>query len=306
MDAGTKVTAQTVHFLEGLRHPPALPPAVGQTSRLFSGGGLIWKKGHSAGDWNVLRFYTMVPEPAKQPGRIAPTSAELARAWLVHMYTGLGAVLAFVAGYGIIHGNDRLALGALFIATLVDATDGVLARAARVKQVLPHIDGGHIDDIVDYMTFVLLPMLLLEAAGGLYFAMTFPVVAIVLLSSLYGFIAPDAKTDDHFFTGFPSYWNIVVLYLLLFRVPPGVNALVLLVLSALVFVRIGWVYPSRTATLQRTTVVLGGIWTLLIGAIIWMWPGPPRWMAIASLVFPVYYLVLSLVLHSRRGAVAAR
>ena len=60
------------------------------------------------------------------------------------------------------------------------------------------------------------------------------------------------RSSDHFFTGFPSYWNIVVLYLLLFRVPPGVNAVVLLVLSALVFVRIGYVYPSRTPTLQRT------------------------------------------------------
>jgi phosphatidylcholine synthase len=66
------------------------------------------------------------------------------------------------------------------------------------------------------------------------------------------------------------------------------------------------VYPSRTETLQRTTLALGAIWTLLIGAIIWMWPSPPRAIAIASLVFPVYYLVLSLVLHSRRRPVAAR
>jgi phosphatidylcholine synthase len=254
----------------------------------------------------VFRFYTMGSEPAKHLGRIRSTAAERRRAWRVHLYTGLGAVLAFVAGYGVVHGLDRLALGALFVAALVDATDGVLARRARVKQVLPEIDGGRIDDIVDYMTFVLIPMLLLEAAGGLYFAAVFPVVSIVLLSSLYGFVAPDAKTEDHFFTGFPSYWNVVVLYLLLFRVPPGINAIILLVLSALVFVRIGWIYPSRTATLQRTTLLLGGIWTLLIASIIWMWPSPPRWMAIASLVFPVYYLVLSLVLHGRRAPAAVR
>jgi phosphatidylcholine synthase len=248
----------------------------------------------------------MPPDAAKQPGRIVPTAADRRRAWAVHAYTGLGAVLAFLAGWAVVHGYDRLALGALFTATLVDATDGVLARRARVKDVLPGIDGGRIDDIVDYMTFVLIPMLLLEAAGGLYAAAVFPVVSIVLLSSLYGFVAPDAKTADHFFTGFPSYWNIVVLYLLLFDVPPAVNAVILLVLSALVFVRIGWVYPSRTAALQRTTLALGAVWTLLLAAIIWMWPSPPRWMAIASLVFPVYYLVLSLVLHSRRAPVAIR
>lgn len=264
------------------------------------------KKGHSAGDGNVLRFYTMAPNQAKHPSRIAPTAAERRRAWRVHAYTGTGAILAFVAAWGVVHGSDRLALAALFVATIVDGTDGMLARRARVKEVLPEIDGGRIDDIVDYMTFVLVPMLILEAAGGLYFATVFPVVSVVLLSSLYGFVAPDAKSDDHFFTGFPSYWNIVVLYLLLFKVPPAVNAIVLLALSALVFVRIGYVYPSRTETLQRTTLALGAIWTVLIAVIIWMWPSPPRFIAIASLAFPVYYVVLSLVLHARRRAVTAR
>src|SRR5688572_14124789 len=201
----------------------------------------------------------MTPDPAKYPSRIRATAAERRRAWLVHAFTGSGAILAFVSGWGIIHGSDRLALAALFVATIVDGVDGMFARRARVKEVLPEIDGARIDDIVDYMTFVLLPMLLLEAAGGLYAVAVLPVVSIVLLSSLYGFVSPDAKTDDHFFTGFPSYWNIVVLYLLLFRVPPGINAVILLVLSALVFVRIGWIYPSRTATLQRTTLALGAV-----------------------------------------------
>jgi phosphatidylcholine synthase len=234
--------------------------------------------------------------PTKQPGRIA---------WLVHAYTGLGAVLAFLAAWAVVHGYDRMALATLFVATLVDGTDGMLARWARVKEVLPEIDGGRIDDIVDYMTFVLVPMLLLEAAGGLRSPAFVPVVAVVLLSSLYGFVAPDAKSSDHFFTGFPSYWNIVVFYLLLFRVPPGVNAAILLALSALVFVRIGYVYPSRTPTLRSVTLTLGAVWTGALGAIIWLWPSPPTWLAIGSLLFPVYYVVLSLVLHVRRPAVAA-
>jgi phosphatidylcholine synthase len=239
--------------------------------------------------------------PTKQPGHIQVTAAERRRAWLVHAYTGSGAVLAFAAGWGVVHGYDRVALGAMFTATIVDASDGMLARRARVKDVLPEVDGGRIDDIVDYMTFVLMPLLLLEAAGGLYLWTVIPVVSAVMLSSLYGFVAPDAKTADHFFTGFPSYWNIVVLYLLLFRVTPGWNAVILLALSALVFVRIGYVYPSRTPTLFKTTLALGGLWTIGIGAIIWLWPAPPRWLAIGSLAFPVYYLVLSLVLHARRA-----
>ena len=250
----------------------------------------------------MLRFYTMQPDTAK-PSRMADGS-ELRRAWFVHAYTATGAVLAFIGAWAVVHGSDRLALGSMFVATLVDATDGALARRARVKDVLPDVDGARIDDIVDYLTFVFLPMLLLEAAGGLYQSVAFPVIAIVLLSSMYGFVAPDAKSADNFFTGFPSYWNIVVLYLLLFRVPPSANAVVLLALSGLVFVRIGYVYPSRTPTLRTLTLSLGAAWAVAVAAIIWLWPSPPHWMAIASLAFPVYYTVLSFVLHARRRSVA--
>jgi phosphatidylcholine synthase len=166
--------------------------------------------------------------------------------------------------------------------------------------VLPAVDGARIDDIVDYITFVFLPLLLLVASGGLYLWTVFPVALLVLVSSMFGFVAPDAKTSDHFFTGFPSYWNIVVLYLMVFATPPGVNAAVLLVLSALVFVRVGYVYPSRTPVLRRLTLFLGAAWAVAVAAIIAMWPSPPRSLAIASLAFPVYYVVLSVILQRRR------
>ena len=47
----------------------------------------------------------------------------------------------------------------------------------------------------------------------------------MLLSSGYGFNREDAKTSDHFFTGFPSYWNIVVFYLFVMHASQMVNAI---------------------------------------------------------------------------------
>lgn len=220
-------------------------------------------------------------------------------AWLVHFYTASGVVLAFVGAWAILHADVRTAFASMLIATIIDATDGALARLAKVREALPEIDGARIDDIVDYITFVFLPMLLLDASGGLgRFGLA--VVAVVLLSSMYGFIAPDAKTADAFFTGFPSYWNIVVLYLLMFHVPAAWNVAVLLVLSGMIFVRIRYVYPTRTPSLRPLTLALSAVWTVMVAAIIAMWPSPPSWLAIGSLAFPVYYLVLSLWLNVRR------
>ena len=219
---------------------------------------------------------------------------------MVHAYTASGAVLALAMTTSIINGRVRLAFLLMIVATVVDGTDGVLARRARVKEMAPELDGARLDDIVDYLTFVFVPALLLIRAGLLPRGLDLPVAAAMLLSSAYGFSAVDAKTEDYFFTGFPSYWNIAALYLYVGHLPAAVNAGILLLLSALVFVRIGYVYPTRTPVLRGLTIALCVLWTVMIGATVAMLPNPPAPLVAASLMFPIYYAVLSFVLNARR------
>jgi phosphatidylcholine synthase len=221
-------------------------------------------------------------------------------AWLVHFYTASGALAAFFGTLAVVDNRFRDAFLWMAFATLVDATDGVFARLAHVKRVLPGFDGARLDDIVDYLTFVFLPALLLQQSGVLPDGWGLAVTSIVLLSSAYGFASIDAKTEDSFFTGFPSYWNIVALYLHAARLPALVNAGILLVLSALVFVRIGYVYPSRTPTLRLVTIAFGTLWGASVIAIIFALPDVPPALLLGSLSFPIYYTVLSWVLHARR------
>src|SRR5436189_1555154 len=137
-----------------------------------------------------------------------PSRFRTAAAALVHVYTASGAVLAFIGVRAVLQRDDRLAFLTMLAATAIDSSDGMFARLARVKAVLPTVDGARIDDIVDYITFVFLPMLLIERSGALPSGFALPVVTIVLVSSAFGFSLTDAKTADHFFTGFPSYWNV--------------------------------------------------------------------------------------------------
>jgi len=225
-------------------------------------------------------------------------------AWLVHLYTASGAVVAFFGTIAVFGGRYREAFLWMVGATLVDATDGVLARMARVNERLPTIDGARLDDIVDYLTFVFLPVVLLYHSGALPVGWGAAVASTILLSSVYGFAAADAKTDDHFFTGFPSYWNIVALYLHIGAWSPVVNAAVLLGLSALVFWRIRYVYPSRTPVLRELTIGLGVVWGLMVVVMILALPAVPRVLFIGSFFFPVYYIVLSIALHMRRRGTA--
>jgi phosphatidylcholine synthase len=243
----------------------------------------------------------MSSTPAAHPQPLAPSALQQTLAWGVHFYTGSGAVLAFAGTVAVLHADYRQAFLWMAAATFIDATDGVLARLARVKETLPAFDGARLDDIVDYLTYVFLPVLLLYHAGYLPSAWGIPVAAAVLLSSGYGFASADAKTTDNFFTGFPSYWNVVALYLYAAALPPAVNAAILSAFAVLVFVRIGYVYPSRTPVLRGLTVALGVVWAGMVLALIYALPAVSNPLLIGSLFFPVYYAVLSIWLHSRRA-----
>ncbi len=221
-------------------------------------------------------------------------------AWIAHLYTASGAVLAFLAATDIFEHDYRTAFFWLYLQVVVDATDGALARRLRVKQRLPWFNGAKLDDIVDYLCYVFIPAVVVWRALLVPDRWSVPVVAAMLLSSAYGFNRDDAKTDDHFFLGFPSYWNIVVFYLFVARWPSEVNAAILLTFAVLVFVPIRYLYPSRGPVFQTPTIVLGAVWGALMLVMLWQFPAVSRGVFLASLVFPIYYAALSLWLEIRR------
>lgn len=221
-----------------------------------------------------------------------------AAAWGVHLYTASGLVLALVQIWALAHADAPLFFTMNWIACVIDATDGTLARRLEVKKVVPEFDGRRLDDIVDYLTFVFLPALALPAFGLLDGPWMWA-AALPVLASAYGFCQDRAKTDDAF-VGFPSYWNILALYLYVLQPTPLVSTVVLAVLALLVFVPIHYLYPSRTRLLMPVTVALGVIWAAAMLAVGLApnaeWARP---LTLASLYYPAYYLVLSLV-HDRR------
>src|ERR671916_535213 len=144
--------------------------------------------------------------------------------------------------------DPRLVFLLLAAAVLVDATDGPLARRADVKRRLPFIDGRTIDDIVDYLTFTFVPLLLVWRMGWL------PEPAIIwiapaLVASLFGFANTAAKDEaGGFFLGFPSYWNVVAFYagFSYYLYGPWVNAAVLLLFSLMTVLPVRFLYPNLT------------------------------------------------------------
>ena len=223
-------------------------------------------------------------------------------AWLVHLYTASGIVLAFLAARAFIEFDYRTGFFWLWVQVFIDATDGLLARRLHVRERIPWFDGAKLDDITDYLTYVFVPALFVWRGALVPNAWVLPVVAAMLLSSAYGFNRTDAKTSDHYFTGFPSYWNVVTFYLLVARWPSDVNAAILAVFAVLVFVPIRYVYPSRTPAWSVVTNVAGAMWAGLMLLMLWQYPAVSEPVFWVSLAYPAYYFLLSFALHFRLGA----
>jgi phosphatidylcholine synthase len=223
--------------------------------------------------------------------------SRVAFAWGVHAFTASGGVVGLAALLAAGAGDLRAAGLLMLVALVIDSVDGTLARAARVTEVLPGIDGRRLDDIVDYLNYVVVPAVFMVSAGSL---VHWSIGAAPILASAYGFAQTDAKTDDHFFVGFPSYWNVVAIYLWALETSPWTGTLIVVGLSAAVFVPLKYLYPSRMPAFRRSTNAAAGAWLIVLAAAL-AFPAA-AWRSAAlqvSLLFPAYYLVMSFVLGGR-------
>jgi len=221
-------------------------------------------------------------------------------AWGVHLYTATGLVVAAGIAVLVVRGGDdsfRAALGLMVVATLIDSTDGWLARRARVKEFAPSFDGRWLDDLIDFQTYTSLPLLLIWRAGLLTSGQAWWLL-LPLLASAYGFSQVNAKTDDGFFLGFPSYWNIVAFYLYLLRPPAWVSLTLIITLAVLTFIPWRYLYPSQRAPFSRLTNLLALVWLMLLLMALARTPDS-RWPLQISLAFPVYYMLMSWALTWR-------
>jgi phosphatidylcholine synthase len=67
----------------------------------------------------------------------------------------------------------------------------------------------------------------------------------------------------------------------------------------LVFVPLRYLYPSRTVPFMPLTLFLASAWAVFMLLMIWWIDAPPAWVRWPALVFPMYYIGLSLWLDRR-------
>lgn len=214
-------------------------------------------------------------------------------AYGVHIFTALGAGLGLWALILTFNGAYQQAIWVLAAAAVIDSVDGTIARKLQIKENAGKIDGALLDNIIDYLNWTIAPLF-----WG-YMTMSIPiwVILVCAVASALGFSNTQAKTNDHFFKGFPNYWNFVIFYLYLLHIPLLYGSAILLFCAAAVFIPVRYIYPSRTEFLRPLTLALGGIYALQILLVLYFFERSPEWLLYSSLTFPVYYFLLSFYLN---------
>jgi phosphatidylcholine synthase len=221
-------------------------------------------------------------------------------AWGVHLYTALGAVAGLLSIDYAARGDFRASFIAMAAATAIDSSDGPLARLLDVRRRIPHFDGALLDNVVDYLTYVLAPVFLMLRAGILEPGFSgYLVGGFVMVASGYGFCHVEAKTGDHYFRGFPSYWNLVAFYLFCLGLGSLMSTIIVAAFAVMVFVPIKYIYPNRTGPLRRLTLTLAIAWGLVTLAMLPALPKHNPVLLYSSLAFIAYYLAVSFILHAR-------
>jgi len=182
-------------------------------------------------------------------------------AWAVHGFTASGAVLGFLAIISIFNNDQTSSFLWLGLALLVDGLDGTIARKVGVSDKAPNIDGSTLDNLIDYLNYVIIPSLMIYWFQMVPNGWEIIIPAGVFAISLYTFANINMKTEDYYFSGFPALWNIVVLYFYILSTNQYINLIVIIFLSILTFIPVKFVHPLRVKKLRNITIFCTIIWS---------------------------------------------
>lgn len=200
------------------------------------------------------KFTDRIPKPRKK------VTWPQARAFSVHLLTASGSFLAFLSLVAASEERWTAMFWWLGLALFVDGIDGPIARRLEVKEILPTWSGELLDNIIDYVTYVLIPAFALYQRGLMGEGLSFLSAAIIVVSSAIYYADTGMKTKENFFKGFPVVWNMVVFTL--FVIEPGewVSFAVVVVAGVLTFVPINFLHPVRVQRLRPINLAMTLLW----------------------------------------------
>ncbi|QEE43863.1 phosphatidylcholine/phosphatidylserine synthase [Rhizobium sp. WL3] len=219
------------------------------------------------------------------------------RAFSVHILTASGSFLAFL---GVVAAGEHRFVDMFWwlgLALLVDGIDGPIARKVRVKEVLPNWSGDTLDNIIDYVTYVLLPAFALYQSGMIGEPWSFVAAGLIVVSSAIYYADMGMKTDEYFFSGFPVVWNMLIFTLFVIDASATTALISVLVSVVLTFLPIHFLHPVRVKRLRKLNLAVFFLWCGFGGYALLLHFDSPPWVVIGMVLSGIYLYVIGGVLQ---------
>lgn len=223
-------------------------------------------------------------------------------AWSVHFFTAFGAFLGLLAVSAINAHQYTVALCYMGIAFLIDNIDGMLARLFKVNLFAYTIDGDLLDNIIGFFNYAMIPAAFILLSSLIDQPYRLLSAALICFASCYQFTQYNAYTEEYFFKGFPSYWNILVFYAYCLDLPQTITLLMIIILFIGSFMPIKCIYPSNLKYVSNNKhtqflILLATIlWNIAAGLMLFSYPKHNIFVTSYLIIYPLFYILLSLYL----------
>jgi phosphatidylcholine synthase len=224
-------------------------------------------------------------------------TAPKAKAFSVHILTASGSFLAFLSVVAASESQFVLMWMWLGLALFVDGIDGPIARSLNVKEVLPNWSGDTLDNIIDYITYVLIPAFALYQRGFMGEGLSFLSAAIIVISSAIYYADTGMKTKENFFRGFPVVWNMVVFVLFALRPGEWVSFGVVVAIALLTFAPVNFLHPVRVVRLRMINLPVFLVWCALGAVSLLFQMEPPLFVKLLLGATSIYLFVIGGVMQ---------
>ena len=218
--------------------------------------------------------------------------------YLVHLFTTSGVLLSFFALVASIEQNLELVFFYLALALFIDGIDGSLARMVDVKRYTPHINGENLDNIIDYLNYVFVPVFVIYWLDFVPADLEIISAFIILAVSCYTFANSNIKTSDFYFSGFPALWNIVILYFYILDTDPFINFLTICFLAILTFIPIKYLHPFRVKKFRQLSLSILAVWMITTVIILYFKELNENLLKTAFtlwVISNIYFIILTLI-----------
>lgn len=217
--------------------------------------------------------------------------------YLIHSITAFGAIAGIISLEEFINGNYQSGLLWLIICQLIDGFDGPIARKIDIHIHATKFDGHILDLVVDYVTCVIVPVVMLINLELLTGNWSFFYAGLIIFTGALWFARTDQETEDHWFNGFPAAWNLVIPTYLILGTRESYVILIIVILSFLSLTKLKFPHLVKVEYLRPITWTLAVIYFVALTILSAQYPNGSSSLKPILVLFPLYIFAISIA-HS--------